>query len=76
MLIEYITKTGMFGIIWCILTLIFPFITYIFIKENKKNPNKIISIIPIIIILFLTHIIANEMIGKSKFDIALIILKM
>ena len=75
MLIEYITKTGYFGALWCILTLIFPFITYRFIKRNMENPHKITPIITTLIILGMMHVIAKELIGKSNFDTALIFIK-
>ena len=70
---EYITETGVFGLFWVILTILFPFITYKFIKRNPKK--TIQTILPVVIILFLFNVLAGDLIGKTRFDLALTLVR-
>ena len=72
-MLKYITETGIFGILWITLTLIFPFITYRFIKRNSEK--FIPTCIPIVVGLLLMNITATELINKSRFDISLTMIR-
>jgi len=72
--ITLITQTGAFGILWILSLIIF---IYVFIKFWKRNGvgKLIVSIIPVILILFLINWLAKELTGLSNFDMALELLK-
>jgi len=72
-MIEYITRTGIFGVLWCILTLIFPFILYKFIKRNPQK--AILTILQVIIFFAVLNQFASKLLGDSRFDTSLILLK-
>lgn len=72
-MMKYITGAYILGILWAIIFMAFPFITYKFIK---RNPSKTIgTIMPMIVILSLFHVLASQLMGKTKYDLALVLIK-
>jgi len=69
-MIEWITETGLFGVLWILTVIIFIGTTYRFIKRNGIK--KVVPIVlPIIIIFMVINTLVNELTGKTSFDIAL-----
>lgn len=60
-MIEFITKTGILGIIWTIIIIIFFYTTYKYIKRNKYEILK--WGIPLIVFFAIVHLIGNRIIN-------------
>jgi len=73
-MIEYITQTGIFGILWIISFIVFIGVLISFIKRNGIL-QTLVKLTPIVIILILLNFFANQLIGQSKFDVVLIFVK-
>ncbi len=69
-MIEYITQTGMFGVLWILTFITFIGISYRFIKSNGIW-ETIKAVIPVIIMLTLFNVTALELMGKTNFDLPL-----
>jgi hypothetical protein len=73
-MIEYITETGMFGYLWIMCLIISIGVSYRFIKRNGFT-TFIKATMPVIIMLVMSNFLATELIGKSKYDMALTMAK-
>ena len=77
-MIEYITKTGIFGIYWCIITfIILPYLTYKFFKKHKyEGLEKMLPNFGIIAVFIIMGSLAKDIIGTGTgFDAALTLIK-
>ena len=73
-MIEYITETGVFGILWILTFIAFIYISYSFIKRNGIG-RTILIVLPILIMFLILNSLANELLGKSRFDMAITLAK-
>jgi formate/nitrite transporter FocA (FNT family) len=73
-MIEYITNTGIFGILWIANLIVCIILSFFYTRKNGFG--KYIGImIPVFLIGFMFNFVASELIGKTQFDNALQLVK-